>query len=140
MLSWLKDEGWTIVSYDYPQSGTGYSLHSRDRVDGSKNIGAIIPDIVAARNGTAIFFENKVDFNIIDIESIASLKRSGLYDESISALLKPFGPIAAIRFGVTLKDNPKNLDKILKHQSSLDFAFLVGTSLEVNLCHGFIDC
>ena len=139
MLSWLKDEGWVIVSYDYPQSGTGYSLHSKDRVDGSKNIGAIIPDIVAVKSGIAIFFENKVEFNIVDIEAIIALRGSGLYDKSISILLNPFKPINKIQFGVALKESPKNLNKIIGHQSSLDFAFLVNESLVVNFFHGLIE-
>ncbi|QWD46613.1 hypothetical protein G6659_03700 [Polynucleobacter paneuropaeus] len=138
MLSWLKDEGWIIVAYDYPQSGTGYSLHSKERMNGSKNIGAIIPDIVAVRNDAAIFFENKVDFNLVDIEAISILRGSGLYDDSISVLLKSFNAVRKITFGITLQESSNNLKKIMEHKSSLDFAFLINQDLIVDLCYGSI--
>ena len=138
MLSWLKDNGWEIVSYDYPQSGTGYSLHSKSRSGGSKNSGIIIPDIVAVKQDTAIFFENKVDFNLVDIEAISILRGSRLYDDSISTLLKPFNEAKKIAFGIALKETPNNLKKITEYQSSLDFAFLVSQDLAINLCLGSI--
>lgn len=138
MLSWLKSEGWLIVAYDYPQSGTGYSLHSVNRTIGSKNDGAIIPDIVATRNGEALFFENKVDFSLVDIQAIEVLKDSGLYDESIAMLLKQFQPISKIRFGFALKNCANNLKKLNEYKESLDFAFLVNQNLEVTLAMGQI--
>ena len=138
VLSWLKDQGWTIVTYDYPQSGTGYSLHSINRVESSKNDGVIIPDIVATKNGLALFFENKVQFSMVDIDAIVLLKDSRLYDGSISTLLKQFLPINEIRFGLALKDSKNNLKKLNEHQEFLDFAFLVKEDLEVYLAFGSI--
>ncbi len=138
MLSWLKDRGWIIVTYDYPQSGTGYSLHSINRTDRSKNDGVIIPDIVATKGGSALFFENKVQFSMVDIEAIVLLKDSGLYDDSIARLLKQFAPINEIKFGFTLKDSPNNLKKLREHQSIFDFAFLVNEDLVVSMPFGHI--
>lgn len=138
LLSWLKHQGWTIVSYDYPQSGTGYSLHSIKRVESSKNNGVIIPDIVAIKNGEVIFFENKVQFSKVDIDAIALLRDSGLYDGSISTLLKQFFPINEVRFGLALKDSTNNFKKLNEHHKFLDFAFLVKENLEVNLAFGSI--
>ena len=132
LLKWLIEKGWQILSYDYPQSGTGLALHSKDRAMGSKNIGAIIPDIIAVKAGIVLFFENKVDFNIIDIEALTLLKHSGLYDLSIQELLKIIGPVEHMYFGIALKNSPKNKDKICKNEEMLDFALLVDDDLSVN--------
>ena len=106
-------------------------MHSKDRELGSKNTGSIIPDIVASKAGMVLFFENKVDFNIIDIEALMLLKNSGLYDISIHELLKSIGPIEGIFYGIALKNNKKNKDKICRNEDFLDFALLVDDDLSV---------
>ena len=136
MLAWLKGKDWIIVTYDYPQSGTGYSLLSANRDSGSKNNGVIIPDIVAVRNGAVLFFENKVQFSMVDVEAIQLLRDTHLYDASISLLLREYEPINKIRFGFALKNSPSNLKKLTENRPAFDFAFLVNQELGVDLAFG----
>ena len=69
IMDWLESCGWEIVSFDFPQSGTGRTLHPNPDVrEHTKNKGGIIPDIVAIRNGIAAFFENKDRYVHSDFE------------------------------------------------------------------------
>jgi hypothetical protein len=52
ILEWLIANNWEIICYDFPQSGTGVSIHPNEELRTTKNKGAIIPDIVAIKNGT----------------------------------------------------------------------------------------
>ena len=54
LLEWLMNNGWEIICFDFPQSGTGRLLHPNGSTEKNKN--AINPDIVAVRNGTCVFF------------------------------------------------------------------------------------
>lgn len=61
LLRYLTDNGWHIVCFDFPQSGTGRVLHP-DSTDGQKNKDSIIPDIVAVKNNILLFFETRTGF------------------------------------------------------------------------------
>lgn len=89
ILKWLINNRWTIVCFDFPQSGTGRSLHPNKRND-TKNRASIIPDIVAVRDGTCVFFENKDRFYLPDYEKQSMLIKGNDYSDAISALLAPF--------------------------------------------------
>ena len=57
MLKWLQSNDWQIVCFDFPQSGTGVSLHPNQNIrEKTKNKGAIIPDIIANKNAKSLFF------------------------------------------------------------------------------------
>ena len=44
ILKWLKKNDWKIISYDFPQSGTGLLIHPNSTIGRtSKNKGGIIP-------------------------------------------------------------------------------------------------
>ena len=46
ILNWLEQEGWEIICYDFPQSGTGIMLHPNNQEGSkSKNQDGIIPDL-----------------------------------------------------------------------------------------------
>ena len=45
ILDWLEGNGWKIICYDFPQSGTGVLLHLNNSNRTEKNKGGIIPDI-----------------------------------------------------------------------------------------------
>ena len=53
LLQYLTDNGWHIVCFDFPQSGTGRVLHPNN-ADGEKNKDSIIPDIVAIKNNISL--------------------------------------------------------------------------------------
>jgi len=58
ILSAFIESNWNIISYDFPQSGTGKMLHPNGYNE-HKNIGSIIPDIIAVKESTCLFMENK---------------------------------------------------------------------------------
>jgi hypothetical protein len=80
ILIWLEINGWKIICFDFPQSGTGFVLHPNPDVrELTKNKGAIIPDIVAFKDKTAIFFENKDRFVLADFEKLSAIKFGNSY-------------------------------------------------------------
>lgn len=85
ILQWLINNGWEIICYDFPQSGTGHFLHPNGST--SKNQDSINPDIVAVKNNTCVFFENKDRFYYPDYEKINSLIVNNDYSDAINDLL-----------------------------------------------------
>lgn len=133
ILSWLKSSGWTLLSFDYPQSGTGYPLRpSRNTVGTSKNLGTLIPDVVAFKNQVTVFFENKVKFFQGDIDALVTLRGGGPYEHSIKSL---HGDLVSHQsfFGVGLESTPYNVKKLTGAVSCLDFAVLVSADLTVEV-------
>ena len=123
MLKWLIDRNWTIVCFDFPQSGTGKVLHPND-AGAEKNKKSIIPDIVAVQNGICIFSENKDRFYLPDYEKQNLLKTEGDYSDAISALLSGYN-VHSIFYGIGLPAS--------KHKKgSSDAAHLVDFILTVD--------
>lgn len=98
ILSKLKDAGWHILTFDFPQSGTGKMLH-HNHANNEKNKGSIIPDIIAAKNQTCLFFENKNRVDIDDFVKINSIKIDGNYSHSINELIRGYD-IHRVLFGI----------------------------------------
>lgn len=116
ILKWLIANDWKIVCFDFPQSGTGRILHPNGG-NGGKNKDAIIPDIVAAKNGVCIFAENKDRFYYPDYEKQHLLKTRNDYSDAILTLLKDY-IVNSIFYGIGLPTT--------KHkQGSVDAAHLV---------------
>ena len=88
ILKWLMDDGWEIVCFDFPQSGTGRFLHPNGST--SKNQDSINPDIVAVKKGICVFFENKDRFYLPDYEKTNKLITDNNYTDDISVLLRSF--------------------------------------------------
>lgn len=101
ILIWLRRTGWQIVCYDYPQSGTGYTLKPND--SRSKNKGCINPDIVAvnAKSKVCLFFENKNRFYRKDFIKQYTLITDNQYTHAISNLLDGFS-VDVIYYGIGL--------------------------------------
>lgn len=132
LLDWLESNGWKIICYDFPQSGTGYSLHPNKDIRTTKNKGAIIPDIVAIKGSIAVFFENKDRFVASDFDKVNDLKTTSDYNESIEKLLINSG-INEIFYGVGLPDTTNVKKSIAKHIEKIDFAVLVGIDKSVSV-------
>lgn len=130
ILKWLAVNGWKIICFDFPQSGTGRVLHPTNRTDGLKNKGSFIPDIVAVKNGKAVFFENKDHFSAADILKIQSLRQTNDYRETIEKLLDGHS-VSQIFYGVGLPDLPKTSARLPQNQERLDFWIAVGVDVQV---------
>lgn len=121
LLNWLETNGWKIICYDFPQSGTGLMLHPNSNVNhNEKNKGCIIPDIIAVKDTDAVYFENKDRFVKSDFDKLKEIKLSGDYSESLDDLLKEYG-ISEINYGVGIPSIKKEIDKSIEHIDDIDF-------------------
>jgi hypothetical protein len=118
IIHWLEQNDWEIVCFDFPQSGTGISLHPNKGLRTTKNKGAFIPDIVAIREGVVIFLENKDRFVLADFLKVDELRRTNNYGMSIKKLLDSFTH-SKIYYGVGLprisiveEKTKQNIDKV----------------------------
>ena len=118
ILRKLVSAGWEIICYDFPQSGTGRVLHPNDR--DSKTLGAIIPDIVAIKDGIVVDFENKDRFVFSDFEKIDQLRHSTEYSESWNLLLAEY-QYSHIYYGVGMPMSNTNYLKAEKYRNKVDF-------------------
>ena len=123
ILDWLEENDWKIICFDFPQSGTGVSLHPNEELRTTKNKGAFIPDIVAIKNGTVIFFENKDRFVLDDFIKVQDLRNNNDYSNSIQRLLVEF-EYTEILYGVGLVHTVSTEQKTSLHLDKIDFAIL----------------
>lgn len=122
IMKWLYSRGWEIVCYDFPQSGTGRVLHPSNT--SSKTEGAIIPDIIAIKNGVVLDFENKDRFVYGDFEKVAELKSTNLYDESFATLLKDYS-YNKIYYGIGMPYTLNNFQKGEESSDMVDFILYI---------------
>jgi hypothetical protein len=120
ILDWLEANDWKIICFDFPQSGTGVSLHPNEELRTTKNKGAFIPDIVAIKNGTVIFFENKDRFVLDDFIKVQDLRNNNDYANSIERLLAEF-EYSKIHYGVGLVYSENTEQKTNLHLDKIDF-------------------
>ena len=121
ILDWLEENDWKIICFDFPQSGTGVSLHPNEELRTTKNKGAFIPDIVAIKNRTVIFFENKDRFVLDDFIKVQDLRNNNDYSNSIVRLLAEF-EYSKILYGVGLVHSENTEQKTNLHLDKIDFA------------------
>lgn len=120
ILNWLSDNGWDIICFDFPQSGTGHFLHPNGSSE--KNKDSMNPDIVAVKDGVCVFFENKSYFYYPDFEKVKGLRTDNHYSESIEQLLASYH-IRKIFYGIGY---PSSVHK-RKAKESLDMVdFVIG--------------
>lgn len=122
LLDWLEEKGWTILCFDFPQSGTGIAIHPNDRK--TKNKGTFIPDIVAHKGDIVLFFENKDRFVMDDFTKIERLRTTEEYSNDISALLMQVN-YKTILYGVGLPESESTIAHIKDNIAMVDFAILV---------------
>ena len=120
ILDWLEGNDWQIICFDFPQSGTGVSLHPNEELRTTKNKGAFIPDIVAIKNGIVIFFENKDRFVLDDFIKVQDLRNNNDYSNSIQRLLSKF-EYSEIHYGVGLVHSDSTEQKTSSHLDKIDF-------------------
>lgn len=118
LMQWLDENGWDIVCFDFPQSGTGRVLHPSNTT--SKTEGAIIPDIVAIKNDVVLDFENKDRFVESDFEKIDFLRNTNLYDDSLKKLLGK-RQYKSIYYGIGMPYSERNYSKAQDYLDLVDF-------------------
>jgi hypothetical protein len=121
ILDWLEANYWKIICFDFPQSGTGVSLHPNEELRTTKNKGAFIPDIVAIKNRTVIFFENKDRFVLDDFLKVKELRNNNDFSNSIERLLAEF-EYTNILYGVGLVYSYGTEQKTNLHLDKIDFS------------------
>lgn len=117
----LRRLGWNIISFDFPQSGTGLDLRPNDSNEKNKDI--YKPDIIAEKDGFAIITENKVDYYEYDITKLNTLRDTDIYSQSLSKILEPHN-VKYIYYGVVLNLSKKNKKKLDLKKSLIDFSLL----------------
>jgi hypothetical protein len=121
ILDWLEANDWKIICFDFPQSGTGVSLHPNEELRTTKNSGAFIPDIVAIKNRAVIFLENKDRFVLNDFIKVQYLRNNNDYSNSIQRLLAEYEYLE-ILYGVGLVHSEPTEQKTKLNLDKIDFA------------------
>ena len=121
IMAWLISNGWHIVCFDFPQSGTGRVLHP-NFASGEKNKDSIIPDIVAVKGTVCLFFENKDRFYYPDYEKVNGLIVDNQYTAAIATLLHDY-VVTDIYYGISL---PTTKHKKKSHESAELVDFIIG--------------
>ena len=134
LLTWLGSRGWHVICFDFPQSGTGFVLHPNVELRTTKNKGAIIPDIVAIKDTTVTFFENKDHFVLADFNKVESLRITDDYSESIHRLLCNC-TYDNIYYGVGLPLTRISEAKTADYSMKIDFAVFVSIDRSVSVKH-----
>lgn len=136
LLCWLESQSWNILAYDFPQSGTGVMIHPDDEIRMNKNKGGIIPDIIAIKDGSVVFFENKDRFDGNDFVKVNLLRNENKYERSIAKVLGNHF-YSNIYFGVGLVNTPLIRKKIDERRDMVDFAVLVSSSKDIDIYYQF---
>jgi hypothetical protein len=136
ILNWLKSNGWQIVSFDFPQSGTGISLHPNIEIrEKTKNKGTIIFDIISNKENASLFFENKDHFALSDFNKLHYIKSSNDYSNSIKDVLQKF-PTKNCYFGIGLPNSNHLEDKLSCYLHLIDFLFFINEDMEIMIIKG----
>ena len=130
VLDWLEDNGWEVVCYDFPQSGTGILLHGNNSNRTEKNKGGIIPDIIAVKNNDALFFENKDRYYKPDFDKLRSIKIANNYSDSLEILLSKY-KVNKIHYGIGIPNIAKEITKCQTNLHLLDF--LIGVNSDKSI-------
>ncbi len=126
-LKFLIDKGWEILSYDFPQSGTGLGLQPNQtfRQPETKNEGMITPDIIAFKNGIGLISENKPYFEKQDIDKLEKI-RQGIYSESLNKVFED-KQVNKLVLGIVLPNIPTEISKVQSYFNQIDFVFVINT-------------
>ena len=110
ILGWLEGNGWQIICYDFPQSGTGVLLHLNSSNRTEKNKSGIVPDIIAVKNDVALFFENKDRFYEPDFNKLHEIKTELNYSDSLDQLLAGLN-IGVVYYGIGISESENKFER-----------------------------
>lgn len=129
IVNFLKEKGYTIISFDFPQSGTGIMLHPDKTA--KKNEG-IKPDILAFKGNLMIAMENKNRYWKKDFEKLNILKASGCYKRVLDELQNRY-KTTTLRVGVGIPDEESVVSKAIKSADLIDFVIAVSKNGEARI-------
>ena len=135
IMNYLLAQGWQIICYDFPQSGTGRVLHPNDR--NNKTLGAIIPDIVAIKDDVVVVFENKSHFVQSDFDKIDFLRHSVDYTNSWNSILQGH-EYSKFYYGIGLPMNDEDYVKAEKNKNKVDFIVYINADGLMNISGNII--
>ena len=133
LLSWLKNEKWFIISFDYPGSGTGIRIHKNGTR--FKNKDTIVPDIIAVNGEIALFFENKDHFCLKDFQKQYSNIHEGLYSDDVDRILAPYN-VKKCLWGIGMPDKKYN-KHVNSHEWMVDFLMCVAEDKTIQIKKAF---
>lgn len=134
ILTWLQLKGWAIVSYDFPQSGTGTLLHPNTESKKEKNKGGFIPDIVAVKGQTACFFENKDRYYKKDFDKLYEIKMNNSHSCAIDMLLDN-SSIENIAYGIGIPHIEEHIEKCFNQSDQVDFIISTDKEGKIDVHH-----
>lgn len=123
LVEHLETNGWDVISFDFPQSGTG-TLLKKNGVVKEKNKHSITPDIIALKSDVLLFMENKSWFSKKDVEKLLAVRRDDYSDDLPRHF--PNLKFKKITIGVGLSDTENNSNKLKKEGGELDLHILLG--------------
>lgn len=132
ILKFLISKGYHIVSFDFPQSGTGLLLHPNIRKD--KNEG-VKPDIIASKGNILIMMENKAKYWKQDFEKLYELKTSGSYEQSLNKLHRDCNT-SILKVGVGIPETKTTVAKALETKHFVDFIVAVDKNGRCKVIYG----
>ncbi|RLI82957.1 hypothetical protein DRP04_02735 [Archaeoglobales archaeon] len=133
IVKFLKSVGFEIISFDFPQSGSGFLLHPDDRK--SKNKGSISPDVVAAKEHMLVVMENKNRFSRRDFEKLKNLREGQGYTKSLQRLHEICGT-SALLVGIGIPNNKRTIEKATSLKDYVDFIVAVDSDGSCHLIEG----
>ena len=119
----LKIEGWKILSFDFPQSGTGTTIHPNRKGSSHKNKDMITPDLIAIKGEDLLVMENKDRFYEYDLQKLYSIKSKN-FDYSIKTNF-PNEKYTNIFVGVGVPSSNYISNKIDDSKTPIDFVIFV---------------
>lgn len=122
LVSWLKSNGWRILCFDFPQSGTGFCLRPNGSVSKTKDV--IIPDIVAEKDNCGVVFENKDRFFLGDFNKVEKLRLSSNYVDGLKVLFAGELP-SKMFYGISFPNFEYQLAKAEPFLKKTDFLVTV---------------
>jgi len=136
IMKYLQEEKYEIISFDFPQSGTGHVLHPNSH--DNKNYGAIIPDIIAKKSYICIIMENKDRYIASDFEKLTMLRDGNKYSQGLIKLKEKI-KVKSYFFGAGIPFVKEEIAKALNNCDKIDFLIAVGNDEKCSLLYGNID-
>ncbi len=99
VAAWLDALGWCVLSVHVP--GTQGGLRLRPSGGTSKSEGAVIPDILAVRNGCVVILESKPEYCEPDVAKVRMIATDARYRDDLGRLAAMAGqPLDAVIVGI----------------------------------------